>query len=73
MDSRLHGNPVRVRYYSIKYLKRYAIGFEMLVHATFTVGQNFTPNDPWPRVTVNRYSASLDHDSASMQQELVRD
>ncbi|MGH9883481.1 MAG: hypothetical protein ACRD6N_18820 [Pyrinomonadaceae bacterium] len=26
--------------------------------ATFTVGQNFTPNDPWPRVTLKRYAAN---------------
>jgi glyoxylase-like metal-dependent hydrolase (beta-lactamase superfamily II) len=41
--------------------------------ATCSVGQNFTPNDPWPRVTVKRYTASIDYDMASMQQELVRE
>jgi hypothetical protein len=41
--------------------------------ATFSVGQNFTPTDPWPRVTVKRYTASIDYDMASMRQELVRE
>jgi hypothetical protein len=27
--------------------------------ATFTVGQNFTPDDPWPRVTVKSYTARI--------------
>ena len=29
--------------------------------ATFTVGQNFTPNDPWPRVKVTSYTALIDY------------
>jgi glyoxylase-like metal-dependent hydrolase (beta-lactamase superfamily II) len=41
--------------------------------ATFTVGQNFTPDDPWPRVTVKSYTARIDYDAASMQLELVRE
>jgi hypothetical protein len=41
--------------------------------ATFTVGQNFTPDDPWPRVTVKSYTARIDYESASMQLELVRE
>jgi hypothetical protein len=28
--------------------------------ATFSVGQSFTPNAPWPRVTLTRYAALLD-------------
>jgi glyoxylase-like metal-dependent hydrolase (beta-lactamase superfamily II) len=41
--------------------------------ATFTVGQNFTPSDPWPRVMVKRYTALIDYDAASMRQELMRE
>jgi glyoxylase-like metal-dependent hydrolase (beta-lactamase superfamily II) len=41
--------------------------------ATFTVGQSFTPADPWPRVTVTSYTALIDYDAASMRQELVRE
>jgi glyoxylase-like metal-dependent hydrolase (beta-lactamase superfamily II) len=41
--------------------------------ATFTVGQNFTPNDPWPRVTVTRYMVLVDYEHARMRQELVRE
>src|SRR5215510_12289841 len=41
--------------------------------ATFTVGQNFTPNDPWPRVNVTSYTALIDYDAASMRQEFVRE
>jgi glyoxylase-like metal-dependent hydrolase (beta-lactamase superfamily II) len=41
--------------------------------ATFTVGQNFTPDAPWPRVTVKSYIARINYDTASMQVELVRE
>jgi hypothetical protein len=41
--------------------------------ATFTVGQNFTPDDPWPRVTVKNYTVRIDYECASMQLEFVRD
>src|SRR5215216_6343460 len=40
--------------------------------ATFTVGQNLTPADPWPRVAVKSYTARIDYQSASMQLEFVR-
>jgi glyoxylase-like metal-dependent hydrolase (beta-lactamase superfamily II) len=40
--------------------------------ATFTVGQNFTPSDPWPRVALTRYTVLLDYEHARMRQELVR-
>ena len=29
--------------------------------ATFTVGQNFSPTDPWPPVTLQRYTALIDY------------
>src|SRR5437870_4296563 len=38
--------------------------------ATFTVGQNFSPTDPWPRVTVARYTALIDYETGSMKQDL---
>src|SRR6185295_18885542 len=41
--------------------------------ANFSLGQNFTPNDPWPRVTVKSYTASINYDTASMRQELLRE
>ena len=41
--------------------------------ANFSVGQNFTPSEPWPRVTVKSYSASINYDTGSMRQELVRE
>jgi hypothetical protein len=41
--------------------------------ANFSVGQNFTPNEPWPRVTVKSYTASINYDTGSMRQELVRE
>src|SRR5215467_7548760 len=40
--------------------------------ADFTVGQNFTPTDPWPKVTVKNYSAQIDFESGSMRVELLR-
>src|SRR3989442_2266459 len=41
--------------------------------ANFSVGQNFTPAEPWPRVTVKSYTASINFDTGSMRQELVRE
>jgi glyoxylase-like metal-dependent hydrolase (beta-lactamase superfamily II) len=41
--------------------------------ATFTVGQNFAPSDPWPRVTLKRYTALIDYETASMRQDLLRE
>jgi glyoxylase-like metal-dependent hydrolase (beta-lactamase superfamily II) len=39
----------------------------------FTVGQNFTPNDPWPRVTIKRYIASINYETGSMHLDLLRE
>jgi hypothetical protein len=41
--------------------------------ANFTVGQNFTPNDPWPSVTIKRYSALINYETGSMQMDLLRE
>src|ERR1700694_4524583 len=41
--------------------------------ANFSVGQTFPPADPWPRVTVKSYTASINFDTGSMRQELVRE
>ena len=41
--------------------------------ANFSVGQNYTPGEPWPRVTVKSYTASINYDTGSMRQELVRE
>jgi glyoxylase-like metal-dependent hydrolase (beta-lactamase superfamily II) len=41
--------------------------------ANFSVGQNFTPAEPWPRVTVKSYVAAINFDTGSMRQELVRE
>jgi glyoxylase-like metal-dependent hydrolase (beta-lactamase superfamily II) len=40
---------------------------------TFTVGQNFTPTDPWPRVPVKSYRASIDYRTGGMRVEMVRE
>ena len=39
----------------------------------FSVGQNYTPSDPWPPVTVREYVATMNFDTASMRVELVRE
>jgi glyoxylase-like metal-dependent hydrolase (beta-lactamase superfamily II) len=39
----------------------------------FSVGQNFTPKDPWPPVTVKSYTAVINYDTVSMRQDLVRE
>jgi len=41
--------------------------------ANFSVGQNFTPNQPWPRVPVKNYTASINYDTGSMRLELLRE
>lgn len=41
--------------------------------ADFTVGQNFTPNDPWPRIGIKRYTASINYETGSMEIDLVRE
>lgn len=39
--------------------------------ATFSVGQNFSPTDPWPRVTLKSYTALINYETGSMRQDLV--
>ena len=39
----------------------------------FSVGQNYTPADPWPRVTVKSYTAVINYGQASMRVDLVRE
>ncbi len=41
--------------------------------ANFSVGQNFTTSEPWPRVSVKSYTASINYDTGSMRQELLRE
>src|SRR2546429_8140532 len=33
----------------------------------FSVGQNYTPAEPWPPVTVKTYTASINYDTGSMR------
>jgi glyoxylase-like metal-dependent hydrolase (beta-lactamase superfamily II) len=39
----------------------------------FSVGQNYTSSEPWPRVTVKNFTALVNYDTASMRVELVRE
>src|SRR5262245_50082461 len=41
--------------------------------ANFSVGQNYTSSDSWPRVTVKQFTALVNYDTASMRIELVRE
>ena len=41
--------------------------------ANFSVGQNYTSSDPWPRVTVKSYTALINYDTGSMRTDLVRE
>jgi glyoxylase-like metal-dependent hydrolase (beta-lactamase superfamily II) len=41
--------------------------------AAFSVGQNFTPSDPWPRVPVTSFTALINFDTGSMRQEITRE
>ena len=36
------------------------------------LGQNFTPNDPWPRINVPTFTALINYDTASMRVDMVR-
>src|SRR5437016_4091993 len=40
---------------------------------SFTVGQNFPPDEPWPPVPIKSYTALINYETGSMQQELVRE
>jgi glyoxylase-like metal-dependent hydrolase (beta-lactamase superfamily II) len=41
--------------------------------ANFSVGQNPSPGEPWPRVTIKSYDAAVNYETASMRVELVRE
>jgi glyoxylase-like metal-dependent hydrolase (beta-lactamase superfamily II) len=41
--------------------------------ANFSVGQNYLPNEPWPRVTVKSFTESINYDTGSMRIDLVRE
>ena len=41
--------------------------------ATFSIGRNYFPNDPWPRVYLRNYSALVNYDTSSMRVELQRE
>ena len=41
--------------------------------ATFSIGRDYFPNDPWPRVYFRNYSALIDYDTAAMRVELQRE
>ena len=41
--------------------------------ATFSIGRNYFPNDPWPRVYLRNYSALIDYDTAAMRVEMQRE
>src|SRR3954447_21935406 len=39
----------------------------------FSVGQNFTATDPWPRVPITTYTSLINFDTASMRTEILRE
>ena len=39
----------------------------------FSVGQNYTPADPWPAVPVKSYTAIANFDTGAMRVELTRE
>jgi len=41
--------------------------------ANFSVGQNYAPNEPWPKVDVKNYTALINYDTGSMRVELLRE
>ena len=40
--------------------------------ANFSVGQNYSASDPWPRVEVKNFTALINYDTSSMRVELLR-
>ena len=40
---------------------------------SFTVGQNFAPTDPWPRVPVRNYTVLINYRTASMRVDMLRE
>jgi glyoxylase-like metal-dependent hydrolase (beta-lactamase superfamily II) len=40
---------------------------------SFTVGQSFSPADPWPPVAIKRYTLLVNYPAGSIQQDLVRE
>src|SRR5258705_12389396 len=38
----------------------------------FQIGQNFSPDTPWPRVIVKSYTRPVNYESASLRDDLVR-
>jgi hypothetical protein len=41
--------------------------------ATVTIGQNFAPDAPWPRVTMRSFTARIDYETPRMELEVVRE
>src|SRR5215468_11251407 len=39
----------------------------------FSVGQNYSPTEPWPPVSVKNYTAVINYDTGSMRVELLRE
>jgi glyoxylase-like metal-dependent hydrolase (beta-lactamase superfamily II) len=40
---------------------------------SFTVGQNYSPNDPWPRVPVKSFAALINYETGSMRLDMLRE
>lgn len=41
--------------------------------ANFSVGQNFTPAEAWPKVTITTYTATINYEQGSLRQDLTRE
>ncbi len=39
----------------------------------FSIGQNYTPSEPWPAVPVKSYTATINFDTAAMRVDMVRE
>jgi hypothetical protein len=40
---------------------------------SFTVGQNFAPSEPWPRVPVKHFAALINYETGSMRLDMLRE
>ena len=40
--------------------------------SNFALGQNYNPDEPWPRFNVVRYSRTINYETASSREEMLR-
>jgi glyoxylase-like metal-dependent hydrolase (beta-lactamase superfamily II) len=65
-------DPIRTAAEALGAINLTSLGFTGL-GANFSVGQNASPGEPWPRVTIKNYAAAINYDVPGMRVEVVRE